>query len=109
MFARAVAEGRAEIAALDAITWEMIQRHEAFATQLQEVGVTDPTPGLPYIGALAADDALMFKVITAALAALPAPDKTALCLRGLVRIEPEAYLAVPTPPTPFDLGMKDES
>lgn len=107
--ARAVAEGRAEIAALDAITWEMIQRHEAFATRLQEVGVTDPTPGLPYISALAADDALMFKVITAAIAALPAPDKTALCLRGLVRIEPEVYLAVPTPPTPFDLGMKDES
>jgi hypothetical protein len=51
----------------------------------------------------------MFKVITAAIAALPVPDKTALCLQGLVRIEPEAYLAVPTPLTPFDLGMQDES
>ena len=106
--ARAVAEGRAEIATLDAITWEMIQRHEVFATQLQVVGVTDPTPGLPYISALGADAVLMFDVIAAAIAALPAPDKTALCLRGLVRIEPEAYLAVQTPPTPFDLGMAGE-
>jgi hypothetical protein len=73
-----------------------------------KVGVTDPTPGLPYISALGADEDLMFKVITAAIAALLVPDKTALCLRGLVRIEPEAYLAVPTPPTPFDIGMTGE-
>ena len=106
--ARAVAEGRAEIAALDAITWQMIQRHEAFAAQLQVVGATDPTPGLPYISALGVDVDLMFGVIAAAIAALPEADKTALCLRDLVRIEPAAYLAVPTPPTPFDLGMAGE-
>ncbi len=103
--ARAVAEGRAEIAALDAITWEMIQRHEAFAARLQVVGLTDPTPGLPYISALGADAAMMFDVIAAAIDALPAADKTALCLRGLVKIDAAAYLAVPTPPAPHDLGM----
>ena len=106
--ARAVAEGRAEIAALDAITWQMIQRHEPFAAQLQEVGVTDPTPGLPYISALGANAALMFDVIAAAIADLSVADKSALCLRGMVKIVPEAYLAVPTPPTPFHLGMLAE-
>jgi ABC-type phosphate/phosphonate transport system substrate-binding protein len=106
--ARAVAEGRAEIAALDAITWEMIQRHEPFAAHLQVVGVTNPTPGLPYIGALGVDAGVMFDVIAAAIAALPDADKTALCLRGLVKIDAQTYLAVPTPPTPFDLGMVAE-
>lgn len=105
--ARAVAEGRAEIAALDAITWQMIQRHDPFAAQLQVVGMTEPTPGLPYISALGADTGLMFDVIAAAIAALPQADKAALCLRGLVKIEAQAYLAVPTPPTPVDLGMTD--
>ena len=103
--ARAVAEGRAEIAALDAISWEMIQRHDPFAAQLQEVGVTDPTPGLPYISALGANADLMFDVISQAITDLSAPDTHALCLRGLVRIDPSAYLAVPTPPSPHDLGM----
>ena len=106
--ARAVAEGRAEITALDAVTWEMIQRHDPFAAQLQVVGVTDPTPGLPYISALGANVDVMFDVIAAGIAALPAANKTALCLRGLVKIDPQAYLAVPTPPTPFDLGMSAE-
>ena len=106
--ARAVAEGRAEIAAIDAISWEMIQRHDPFAAQLQEVGVTDPTPGLPYISALGANRGLMFDVISQAITDLSAPDTHALCLRGLVRIDPLAYLAVPTPPSPHDLGMAAE-
>lgn len=106
--ARAVAEGRAEIAALDAITWEMIQRHDPFAAQLQEVGVTDPTPGLPYISALGANADLMFDVISQAITDLSAPDTHALCLRGLVKIDPSAYLAVPTPPSPHDHGMLAE-
>ena len=106
--ARAVAEGRAEIAALDAITWEMIQRHDPFAAQLQEVGVTDPTPGLPYISALGANADLMFDVISQAITDLSAPDTHALCLRGLVKIDPSAYLAVPTPRAPYDHGMLAE-
>lgn len=103
--ARAVAEGRAEIAALDAVTWAMIQRWETFAASLKVVGQTEPTPGLPYISAKGANAALMFKVIETAIAALPAPDRTTLCLRGLEAIPAETYLAVPTPPTPAQLGF----
>ena len=106
--ARAVAEGRAEIAAIDAVTWDMIAQWEGFATGLKVVDETDPTPGLPYISAPGADAGLMFQVVERAINALPEADRRILRLRGLVRIEPATYLAIPIPPTPADLGMPDE-
>lgn len=102
--ARAVAEGLAEIAAIDAVTWSMIAEWEAFAKGLKVVGQTEPTPGLPYITGLGRDAELMFTVISDAIASLTPEDRDTLRLRGLVRIPPESYLAVPTPPTPEDLG-----
>lgn len=107
--ARAVAEGRAEIAALDAITWAMIARWEGFAADLKVVGQTDPTPGLPYITALGNDIEGLFRIISAAIATLSPEDRDTLRLRGLVRIEPAAYLAVPTPPTPESLGLAPDA
>lgn len=107
--ARAVAEGRAEIAAIDAVTWAMIARWEGFARDLKVVGHTDPAPGLPYIAAKGADADRMFDVIAAAIAALSPQDRETLCLKGLVRIAREAYLAVPFPPTPQDLGFPAEA
>ncbi len=105
--ARAVAERRAEIAAIDAVTWSMVAEWEPFAADLKVVGHTAPTPGLPYIAALGSDTATLFGVIQQAIAALPQTDRNILRLRGLVRIEPAEYLAVPTPPTPAELGMAD--
>ncbi len=102
--AKAVAEGHAEIAAIDAVTWKMIIRHDAFATTLKVVGETDPTPGLPYIAGLSTDAARMFALIAAAIAALSREDRDTLCLTGLTRIEPETYRAIATPPTPAALG-----
>jgi ABC-type phosphate/phosphonate transport system substrate-binding protein len=102
--ARAVAEGLAEIAAIDAVTWSMIAEWEAFAANLKVVGQTEPTPGLPYIAGPGQDAERLFTVISAAIAALSPEDRDTLRLRGLVRIPPETYLAVPTPPTPEDLG-----
>ena len=101
----AVAEGRAEIAAIDAVTWDMITQWEAVAAALKVVGRTEPTPGLPYIAAPGTDQALMFDTVAAAIAALPRADRQTLRLEGLVRIEPAAYLAIATPPTPAELGM----
>ena len=105
--AKAVAEGKADIAAIDAVTWRMITRWEGFASKLKVVGQTDPTPGLPYIAALGTDQAAMFGIIAAAFADLTRADRDTLCLNGLVRIEPADYLALPMPPTPADLGLKD--
>jgi hypothetical protein len=104
--ARAVTDGLADIAAIDAVTWAMIARWEPFARSLKIVGQTDPTPGLPYIAAPGAEVNALFGIIAAAIAALSPADRETLCLKGIVRIEPAAYLAVPTPPTPAELGFK---
>ncbi len=103
--ARAVAEGLADIAGIDAVTWDMIVQWDSFATGLKAVGATEPTPGLPYIAALGTDAALMFTIVEAAIGALPLTDRAILRLNGLTRIEAADYLAIPTPPSPADLGM----
>lgn len=105
--ARAVSEGRAEIAAIDAVTWSMIQEWEPFAATLKSVAATPPTPGLPYIAArdCAADAQTLFQIITQAIAALDPEDRRILRLQGLIAISTADYLAVPTTPTPADLGL----
>ncbi len=98
--ARAVAEGRAEIAALDAVSWAMIRRDEPLAAALREVGRTAPSPALPYVTAAGRDPAPLFEAITRAIAGLPARDRATLSLKGLVEMPAEAYLAQPDPPPP---------
>ena len=105
--ALAVAEGRANLAALDAVTWALLQRHDAFTRNLRVIGRTDPpTPALPYIAAKGADAGLYFDALQEAIAALAQADRETLLLRGVVRIAPEDYLAVPTPPTPDQIAHK---
>lgn len=93
----AVAEGRAPLAALDALTWELLCDHDAAVKGVKVVGHTTPTPGLPYIAALGADQPLLFATISAAIAAMSDADRAITRLRGLVAIPAAAYLAVPTP------------
>lgn len=95
----AVAEGRADLAALDAVTFRLLSR-SAPAAAVKVLGMTDPTPGLPYICAEAVDADAVFDAIAAAIEALDADDRAALGLRGLCPIPAEAYLSVPTPPPP---------
>ena len=103
--ARAVAEGRADIAALDALTWRMIARHDGFARDLRVIGRTDPTPALPYITAAGRDPAPIRAALSDALAALSARDRDTLGLRGMTRLSEESYLALPIPDPPAaDLG-----
>jgi len=102
--ALAVAEGRADIAALDALTWVLLRRHEPFTAGLREVGATRPTPALPYICAQARDGVRLYEAIAAAIGDLGEADREALHLRGVIRIPAEAYLAVPTPPPPLDVA-----
>ena len=98
--ARAVAEGQADLAALDAVSWALIARAEPFAAGLRVIASTPPTPGLPLITARGADAAALFEAVAGAIAALSERDRAALLIRGLVRIPAEAYLAVPSPPAP---------
>ena len=102
----AVSEGRADLAAIDALTWAMLTRWEPWTTTLKEVGRTEPpTPVLPFIAAQGADAAVYFQVIRQAIAALSADDRETLHLKGVVQIPAELYLAVPTPATPEQIAQ----
>ena len=94
--AQAVADGRADLAALDAVTWWLLQRNlPGLTVALRVVDQTPPAPGLPLISAQGADAARIFGVVAQAIAALSGVDREALGLRGLVKIPASAYLALP--------------
>lgn len=96
--AQMVAEGQADIAALDAQTWRLIQRYEPCADKLRVLEYTDPTPGLPYITGPNLNPEIVFDAVSEAIDTLSTSDATALDLRGFISIEAEKYLAVPNPP-----------
>lgn len=104
--ALAVAEGRADIAALDAVTFAHLQALDPIAARLKVVGLTDPTPGLPLITATGRDPAPIFAAVSAAIAALDPGDRATLRLRGIVRIPVDSYLAVPNPPSPEQIAAQ---
>jgi ABC-type phosphate/phosphonate transport system substrate-binding protein len=104
--ALAVAEGHADIAALDAVTFAHLQALDPIAARLKVVGQTDPTPGLPLITAEGRDPAPIFAAVSAAIAALDPGDRATLRLRGIVRIPVDSYLAVPNPPSPEQIAAQ---
>lgn len=99
--AQMVADGAADFAAIDALTWRLLYRYEDFTQSLRVLGWTAPTPGLPYITSLSADADALFAAVSRAVDDLSIEDRDALCLRGLVRIPEADYLAVPIPPPPL--------
>jgi ABC-type phosphate/phosphonate transport system substrate-binding protein len=98
--ALAVLSGKADFAALDAVTWRMLRRWEPAMATLKVIGSTDATPGLPYIAASTMSRDHLFPIVAAAIAAQSPDDRDATGIRALVAIPAEAYLAVPIPPAP---------
>lgn len=99
--AAAVAGGAADIAALDALTFALMQDEgHADAARLRVVATTPPTPTLPYIAAAGADAAATRAALAEGLAALDAADRALLRLKGVVALPAADYLAVPVPPPP---------
>jgi len=95
--AKAVAGRRADITAIDAMTWELIKRYESFSLGLRVLAKTEPTPGLPYITGLNVDREVVARSVQTAIETLDLADRQVLRLKGLVQIRPDAYLAVPNP------------
>jgi ABC-type phosphate/phosphonate transport system substrate-binding protein len=96
--ARAVSEGRADIASIDAVTWRLVTAHDpGVAASLRVAARTEPTPGLPLITARGHDSALIGRAVADGIADLAPGDRAELGLCGLVLIPAERYLAVPTP------------
>ncbi len=100
--ARAVADGSVDIAALDALSWNMMQQWDEFPEALRVLDQTPPTPTLPFITSLSQDVNILRAALEAAIRGLCDHDKRILRLKGLVQIPSAAYLAVPTPAGPPD-------
>ena len=94
----AVADGLADIAAIDAHSWRLIRRFCASADGLRVVGRTECTPGLPLITAQRGLVEHLFESVAASVDQLDPPDLELLPFRGLVRIPEERYRELPHPP-----------
>ncbi len=98
--AKAVAEGRADIAAIDAQTYRLLRRYEPFMDHLIEVGHTEPTPGLPLITRRGWDANEFWGSLNQAIFSTPSNNKNHLDLKGLATIHVERYTELPVPPDP---------
>lgn len=96
----AVAEERAALAGIDAVTFSYLAQFDAALERVKVIGATDPTPGLPYICAQGIDAGAVLAAVSAAIPALSPDDRALLRLRGIVQLPPEAYLAVASPAIP---------
>ncbi|GAB5432234.1 MAG: PhnD/SsuA/transferrin family substrate-binding protein [Epibacterium sp.] len=97
----AVAEGRADFASLDALTYQMLLDYEPdLMAGLCELERTEPTPALPFITALTQDATILRTAMERALEALEPEHRETLHLKKIVSTTPSDYLAVPTPPGP---------
>ena len=94
----AIAEGCADIAAIDGMTWRLIKRYDSHTDKLAVLDWTNPTPGLPYITSMQNDASTMYDAISAAIDELPADTRKQLGIQALVKISAEDYLAVENPP-----------
>ena len=98
--ARAVAEGRADICAVDAVTWTMIERWDAFASDLRILCQTSPTPALPYITAMGHDPRPLQEALVNAVGSLTPEDQDLLCLIDVTHIPSDQYSNMSIPPAP---------
>ncbi|MEM7073480.1 MAG: PhnD/SsuA/transferrin family substrate-binding protein [Pseudomonadota bacterium] len=96
--ARAVAEGRADLAALDAHSWRLMCRFDDWTQALRVIDTTAPTPGLPFVTANAQASAMLSEAIAKAIEDLQPEDRDALCLKGILCLPAARYLAQPLPP-----------
>ncbi|MEO0358173.1 MAG: PhnD/SsuA/transferrin family substrate-binding protein [Pseudomonadota bacterium] len=98
--AEAVRASRADVAAIDALTWHFLQRDWDGADQLRVIRWTQPTPTLPYITSVDHDVLPIRDALAHAIAGLSDADQNQLHLYGLVDILADVYLSHPIPPAP---------
>ncbi|PJI91228.1 phosphonate ABC transporter substrate-binding protein [Yoonia maricola] len=93
----AVAEGRADIAAIDVQTWRIETRENPLVTRLKTIGYTDPSPGQSFVTSKGQDPQPYFEAIGEAITALSPDDASILGLHGIIALPPSAY-DLPFPP-----------
>ncbi|MCF6443835.1 phosphate/phosphite/phosphonate ABC transporter substrate-binding protein [Nereida sp. MMG025] len=95
-----VAQGKADVCAVDAITFGLLKTSGRLPACLQVIAQTTPTPGLPYITARDQDPNEIAAAIRAAIETAPATLRESLGIQQLVDIPIAAYFAQPIPPSP---------
>lgn len=88
---RAVAAGRADVAAIDAQCWRLALAWEPAAAALRVVGRTRPTPGPPFITAAGRDPAPYAAAAAEAIAGLAPAARAALGLTGFAALTAADY------------------
>lgn len=68
---RAVAEGEADVAAIDCVSWRIAQAHEPTAARVRVIGWTAERPGLPLITSRTMTDDDLVRLRRAIAAAMP--------------------------------------
>ncbi len=89
-----VANGSADIAAIDAVTWQLAQQYQPEAVHLRILKRTIPTPGLPFITSQTQDPVLIAEATAKAIDDLDVAIQQALGIVGFVKIPSERYLAI---------------
>ncbi|MCV6592189.1 MAG: PhnD/SsuA/transferrin family substrate-binding protein [Silicimonas sp.] len=97
--AEAVAGNRADLAAIDAVTWTLLTRHGPRTGALRVIARTPPSPALPYVTATGEAERLG-DALSTAISQLSDDDRKALCLKGLTHLSRDVYLDQPIPPAP---------
>lgn len=105
---RAVAEGRADLAGIDAVSWHHLCNCAPEAATLHVLDQTPPTPGLPLITAPGRDAAHLATAIETAISELGPTPRQHLRLNGLTRIDATEYLALPIPKSPETSPLTDQ-
>jgi ABC-type phosphate/phosphonate transport system substrate-binding protein len=97
---RAVAAGQADLAAIDAATWQLALEHEPAARQVSVVARSTDAPGLPLIASARHGEkaSLLLECLTSAVRNLAAADRAALHLSGVVPARREDYEVLKRPP-----------
>ena len=101
---RAVANGDADFAAIDAHTFDLQQRDMAEARLVKVFAETKSAPGQSFITTKDRDPAPFFEAISDAIAKLAPKDRATLGLRGIIDLPRATYdaavpLRQPVPPT----------
>lgn len=96
--ARMIAEDRADLAILDAVSWSLMRRHDGFAARLTAVGRSPATAAMPYICAPGMNVEAIRSALRDAFASLPPDACETLHIHGLVTLPESDYCDLPDPP-----------
>lgn len=96
---RAIVENRADLAAIDAVTWDMLCKWDPAAKDLRVIGRTGLSPSMTFVTTKHHDPAQLRTALDAAITALSPQYRDDMRLYGLKTLPDQAY-DIPLAPAP---------